>query len=97
MNYIKIEANSNGGHKNQFGGKLPDTDWAIIPASITIPSTFPCVNIEVEKDEETGLFVVTSMTEGVVPEPQPIIHTPTEIERLRADVDFIMAMEGYIE
>lgn len=97
MNYIKIEANSNGSHQNQFDGGFPGEGWAIIPEEIEIPSTFPFVNIEVEEDEETRIMVVTTMTEGVVPEPQPIIHTPTEIERLRADVDFIMAMEGYIE
>ena len=40
--------------------------------------------------------IVTSMTEGVVPEPEPIIPQPSPYEQLRADVDFIMAMEGYI-
>ena len=49
------------------------------------------VNIEVENG------VVVSMTEGIVPEPTPYIPQPTPYERLRADVDFIMAMEGYIQ
>ena len=91
MKYIKITPNENGGHQNQFGGGFPGEGWAIIPEDMTIPSTFPFVNIEVEDG------VVTSMTEGVVPEPTPIPPVITEIDRLRADVDFIMAMEGYIE
>ena len=91
MKYIKILPNSNGGHQNQFGGYIDDPEWAIIPDDMTIPSTFPFVNIEVEDG------IVTSMTEGVVPPPEPTpTPEPTELEKLRADVDFIMAMEGYI-
>ena len=90
MKYIKITPNENGSHQNQFGGGFPGEGWAIIPEEMEMPSTFPFVNIEVEDS------VVTSMTEGVVPpqpEPEPVI---SPIEQLRADVDFIMAMEGYI-
>ena len=90
MNYIKIETNANGSHYNQFGG-VRGEGWAIIPEDMVIPNTFPFVNIEVENG------VVTSMTEGTVPEPTPYIPQPTPYEQLRADVDFIMAMEGYIQ
>lgn len=90
MRYIQIEALPNGAHANQFNGGFPGEGWAIIPEEIEIPDTFPFVEIEVENG------VVMLMTEGVVPEPQPIIPQPTPYERIRADVDFIMAMEGYI-
>ena len=88
MKYIEIQANNNGGHRNQFGGVVPSEGWAIIPEEMEIPSTFPFVNIEVDNG------VVTSMIAGVVPPILP--NPPTELEKLRADVDFIMAMEGYI-
>lgn len=90
MKYIKITPNENGSHNNQFGGGFPGEGWAVIPDDMVIPSTFPFVEIEVEDE------VVVSMTEGVVPEPQPVVPQPTPYEQLRADVDFIMAMEGYI-
>lgn len=47
MNYIKIEANSNGSHNNQFGGSFPGEGWAIIPNDIILPQSFPFVDIEV--------------------------------------------------
>ena len=91
MKYIEIQALPNGAHRNQFGGLIEEEGWAIIPEDMEIPNTFPFVNIEVEDG------IVTSMTEGIVPEPQPYVPQPTVLEQLRADVDFIMAMEGYIE
>lgn len=90
MKYIKITPNDNGSHKNQFGGYIDDPDWAIIPDDMEIPSTFPFVEIEVEDG------IVVSMTEGTVPDIPPFVPEPTPYEQLRADVDFIMAMEGYI-
>lgn len=88
MRYIEIIPNSLGGHRNFTGEICSLEGWAIIPETIEIPSTFPFVNIEVENG------TVISMTEGVMPPVPPT--PPTELERLRADVDFIMAMEGYI-
>lgn len=65
MRIIEIKALDNGAHQNQtYHGVLPD-GWAIIPDDMAIPATFPFVNITVEGD------TVTSMTEGVVPEPAP--------------------------
>lgn len=78
MLIIEIAALSNGAHRNQTGTfrTIPD-GWAVVPAEIEIPDTFPFVNIEVEDG------VVTSMTAGVVPEPEPMPEPePTDTEVL---------------
>jgi hypothetical protein len=124
MKIIEIKALENGAHRNQTGNfkTIPD-GYAVIPDDMTIPSTFPFVNIEVAEEtrykevkplkdvvktrevnalDENGepivddnenpvktikkytvkemvteqipytAMVVTSMTEGVMPEPEPI-------------------------
>jgi hypothetical protein len=67
MRIIEIKALENGAHDNQNGtlSKVPE-GWAMIPDTMEIPNTFPFVNIEVENG------VVTKMTEGIVPEIDPI-------------------------
>lgn len=78
MLIIEIAALDNGAHRNQTGTfrTIPD-GWAIVPAEIEVPDTFPFVNIEVEDG------VVTSMTAGVVPEPEPMPEPePTDTEVL---------------
>lgn len=90
MKIIEISALENGAHRNQQGSfnTVPD-GWAVIPDSLTIPDTFPFVDIEV--DGQT----VTAMKAGIVPEPEPVPDPkPTETEQLRADVDFLAAMAG---
>lgn len=63
MIIVEIAAQHNGAHRNQTGrfASIPD-GWALIPARLTIPDTFPFVEIEVRGK------VVTSMTAGVVPD-----------------------------
>ena len=65
MKIIEITALSNGAHRNQTSSfsAVPD-GWAVIPDSIAIPDTFPFVNIEVHNR------TVTTMTAGVIPEPE---------------------------
>ena len=78
MLIIEIAALENGAHRNQTGTfrTVPD-GWAVVPAEIEVPDTFPFVNIEVEDG------VVTSMTVGVVPEPEPMPEPePTDTEVL---------------
>ena len=92
MLIIEIAAQSNGAHRNQTGTfrTIPE-GWAVVPEGMVIPDTFPFVNLTAEDG------VVTSMTAGVVaePEPEPTPEpAPTEAEQLRADVDFIAAMTG---
>ena len=80
MRIIQIEPLSNGAHRNQTtSAKAPPDGWAVIPPELTIPSTFPFVDIGVENG------VVVSMTAGVVPEPEPEPDPePTVDERVTA-------------
>ena len=90
MRIIEIQALPNGAHRNQTGNfsVIPD-GWAEIPADVAIPETFPFVDLQVEGQR------VVSMTAGVVPEPEPEPEPePTEMEQLRADIDFVAAMTG---
>lgn len=91
MKIIEIQALPNGAHRNQtVSGSVSVPDgWAEIPADVAIPETFPFVDLVVKDGK------VVSMTDGVVPEPEPEPEPePTETEQLRADVDFLAAMEG---
>ena len=88
MLIIEIEALENGAHRNQTGTfrTIPE-GWAKVPSSITIPDTFPFVNIEVENG------VVTSMTAGVVPEPEPEPEPePTQLDRVEAQATYTAMM-----
>ena len=78
MRIIEIAPLENGAHRNQNGGvsSVPE-GWAVISDSISIPDTFPFVDIEVADG------VVTAMTAGTVPEPEPIPDPePTAEERI---------------
>lgn len=84
MQIIEIEALENGAHRNQTGTfrTIPE-GWAEVPSSIEIPDTFPFVNIEVKDG------VVTSMTAGVVPEPEPEpTPEPTQLDRVEAQATY---------
>lgn len=99
MKMICISANDNGSHDNQeiydvdqFSFPIPD-DWAVIPDDMDIPETFPFVSITTK--EIGGVQIVTRMTAGIVPAPVPEPDPrPTELEQLRADVDFLAAMSA---
>lgn len=71
MRIIEVVAQPNGAHRNQTGTfrSIPD-GWALIPARVTIPDTFPFVDIEVNGK------VVVSMTAGIVPDVEET-YTPT--------------------
>lgn len=91
MKLIEIEALNNGAHRNQASEAdieiMPG--WAVIPEEIEIPNTFPFVNIEVENG------VVTSMTAGVVPEPDPELEDePTQLDVIEAQVTYTAMMTG---
>ena len=74
MNIIEIIALSNGAHRNQTynGATVPD-GCAVIPEGMAIPDTFPFVNITVDGQ------MVTSMTAGIVPEPEEPEPTAEDI------------------
>lgn len=88
MTIIEIAALGNGAHRNQTGGVsvLPD-GWAVIPDTMTIPDTFPFVNITVKDG------VVTSMNAGTVPEPEPEPEAaPTQLDIIEAQVTYTAMM-----
>lgn len=91
MRIIEIKPLPNGAHRNQtVSGVVTVPDgWAEIPTDMAIPETFPFVDLVVEGNQ------VVSMTAGVVPAPEPEPEPePTEMEQLRADIDFVAAMTG---
>lgn len=93
MQIIEISALSNGAHRNQtWSGETVPAGYAGIPDGITIPNSFPFVDITMDEDGQ-----IVSLTAREVPEPEPEVVEPTEAERLRADVDFLLAMGGYVE
>lgn len=89
MQIIEITPLSNGAHNNQTSSaiKAPPPGWAEIPAGMAVPETFPFVDIEVEGN------VVTKMTAGVVPEPEPAAEPePTQLDRIEAQVAYTAMM-----
>lgn len=95
MRLIEIQTLDNGAHNNQtIDGVIPVPEgWAIIPDDM-VCENFPFGEITV--DESTPP-IVTSWTPGEMPEPTPTpVTEPTELEQLRADVDYI-AMETGVE
>lgn len=87
---VEILPLSNGAHRNQAGDfDIVPEGYAEIPVGLTVPDTFPFVNITAENG------IVTSITAGQVPKPEPTpTPAPTDTERLRADVDYIAVMAG---
>lgn len=91
MKIIKIKALENGAHSNQTSDAItsPPPGWAEIPAGMEIPGTFPFVDIEVSGN------VVTKMTAGVVPEPEPeTTPEPTQLDRIEAQSTYTAMMTG---
>lgn len=114
MKIIKIEANENGSHNNQESNAILPVipyGWAVIPDDMSIPDSWPFVNITTEKitvdpevypiseGEEDQLLVVKTLTEGIKPEPEPIVEptTPPSNEMLSAQVQAISDRQEFIE
>lgn len=90
MLIIEIQPLENGAHRNQKPSgdlrTIPE-GWAVVPDSITVPETFPFVDITTEDG------VVTSMTAGVVPEPEPEpTPAPTQLDRLESQITYTAMM-----
>nr|DAI96399.1 MAG TPA: hypothetical protein [Caudoviricetes sp.] len=93
MTIIEIQARSNGAHRNQTvsGAVVVPDGWAILPDGMDTPN-FPFGEVTVN---DAAPPVVTSWTAGELPEPEPEPEPePTEMEQLRADIDFVAAMTG---
>lgn len=67
MKTIEIAALENGAHNNQTTGGpiIVPQGWAVVPDDMTIPETYPFVDITVKNG------IVTAMTARIVPEPVP--------------------------
>lgn len=90
MKIIEIITQENGSHRNQTGEFLTIPEgWAVVPDDLVIEN-FPFGEVEVEEIDE--VMTVTSWTPGTIPEPEP--EPISEMERLRADIDFLSAMTG---
>lgn len=92
MRFVEIEVLENGAHRNQTGGlSMPPDGWAVIPDDMELEN-FPFGELETKKIK--GVMTVTKWTPGTIPEREPEEKPVTELERLRADVDFIAVMTG---
>lgn len=106
MKMLEINALENGAHRNQdYHGFLP-SGWAVIPEDMTLPATFPFVEVEakdvvhyIEPAEEGQeprtytVLTVVSMTEGIMPEPTPKPEpSPSQLDRVEAQVTYTAMM-----
>jgi len=92
MRLIEITALSNGAHRNQNGGNIALHDgWAVIPEGMELPN-FPFG--EVTAEEVDGVMTVTAWVPGELPAMEESEEQPSEMEQLRADVDYIAIMTG---
>lgn len=92
MRIVEIEALPNGGHRNQTGefSVIPN-GYAVIPEDMETPN-FPFG--EVIAKEIDGVMTVTKWVAGTIPEEEPTPQPISEVEQLRADVDYIAVMTG---
>lgn len=94
MRIIEIEALSNGAHRNQTistESPLPE-GYAVIPEDMDTPN-FPFG--EVTTEEIDGVMMVTKWVAGTIPTPEAETETEvSELEQLRADIDYIAIMTG---
>lgn len=91
MLMVELAPLSNGAHRNQTAlDEIPD-GWAVIPDELETPN-FPFGEIVAERIND--VMTVTEWAAVEIPVPTPAQREPTEIERLRADVDYLLMMEG---
>ena len=92
MTIIEIKALENGGHRNQTGEfeTIPE-GWAKIPDDMETPN-FPFGEIKVK--EIDGVMTVTKWVAGVIPEVKEPEQPISDVEQLRADIDYIAIMTG---
>ena len=92
MKIIEIKALENGAHRNQtWDGKTLPEGFALVPDHIETPN-FPFGKVATE--EVDGVVTVTKWVAGTMPESEDVEVPPTDIEKLRADIEFIALMTG---
>ena len=92
MKIIEIKALENGAHRNQTSdiAAIPE-GWAVIPEDM-VCENFPFGKVETA--EVDGVVTVTKWTAGEIPEQEDPEAEPTEVEKLRADLEFLAIMTG---
>lgn len=76
MRIVKIESLENGAHVNKAGNfSYVPAGYAVIPDSMTLPASFPFVDLEVK--EIGGIMTVVSMSEREVPVVEPVKAEPS--------------------
>lgn len=94
MRLIEIKPLNNGAHRNQTIDVLSviPEGWAVVPDDMETPN-FPFGKITTK--EINNVMTVTNWTAGSIPEAKENIEEPvSEIDRLRADIDYIAIMTG---
>lgn len=92
MNIVEIKPFDNGGHRNQgWDSMLIPDGYAVIPDDMELKN-FPFG--EVTAKEINGVMTVTKWVAGTIPKVEEPERPVTEMERLRADIDFIAVMTG---
>ena len=94
MKIIEIVSNNNGAHRNQTFSKniknIPG-GWAVIPDDM-VTENFPFG--EVTTEEIDGVMTVTCWKPLPIPETEEVEAPISEIEQIRADLDYIAIMTG---
>lgn len=93
MTIIELQARSDGGHglQSQSGRTSCWLDgWIEVPSNLEsqIWATVGYCDLQIENGKLVGI------TPTERPEPEPVAPTPTEMEQLRADVDYLSVMTG---
>lgn len=92
MKIIEIKTLPNGAHRNQQGDfENISVGYAVIPDDVETPN-FPFGEIEVE--EIDGVMTVTKWIPGIIPDVEEPEQPISEIEKVRADIDYIAVMMG---
>lgn len=90
MRIIEIAPLENGAHRNQNGGlSVIPSGWAVVPTNM-VCENFPFGEIEV--DEINGNMTVIKWTPGVMPEPEPEIIEPSQLDRIEAQITYTAMM-----
>ena len=90
MRIVEILVQENGSHNNQTGDfPVVPNGYAVIPEYIKTPN-FPFGDIEAE--EIDGVMTVTKWVAKEIPKAEPMEKPISDIERLRADIEFLALM-----
>lgn len=97
---VRLDPFENGAHRSRGSDFLPD-GYAVIPDSFVVPDSFPFVDIvadDVVHYDDDGtphkMLTVVSMKAKEIQTDTGETSHPSDVQRLRADLDYIAAMTG---